>query len=164
MPRLAGNTKYAETVFKYIWKESKENIWHNLGNFFLRLHRDKKAEALQTTLFSDGNYTGVLTFLGKYEHRSQLIYYEETEVTEDDSVYKYTCSKKNAAEFAGIELKDAHDNIEANSQKFHNPKSKSRKKTFESLMEYLEDVHTVLPYASECGWLPTQMRAAHNLF
>ena len=168
VPRLAGNTDYVMSVLDELQKESQENAMHNILSTLAKPFFDVRkriAAGVQSLASEDGD----LTFLGQYKHLSQLIYYQEM-LTKDDSEYKYECDLLSAEAFAGIKITDESSETggwvgtswSGPSRWFHNPKSRSTKE-FKTVADYLKDVHTVLPYASECSWLSTQMLAAHNL-
>ena len=171
VPRLVGNTAYIRTILTELEKESKGNFVHNLGlavskNFIGDLREQFKAKVAHSM-----SPDGLLMLLSNYSHCSQLIYYQEKK-TLDDAKYKFDCTLMSAEQFS----KQLPENMKKSwsafiwgyvwgaskvllkadliqvgpSQAYHNPESRSKKKVFSTVTDYLKDVHNVLPYASEC--------------
>ena len=182
VPRLVGNTAYIRTILTELEKESKGNFVHNLGlavskNFIGDLREQFKAKVAHSM-----SPDGLLMLLSNYSHCSQLIYYQEKK-TLDDAKYKFDCTLMSAEQFTkqfpentkhpwglrftntpGISTVLLKANLvkTGSSQLYHNPESCSKKKVLASVTDYLKDVHTVLPFASECSLLSSHTARPPN--
>ena len=182
MPRLVGNTEYIAKILLELEEESKANFLHAVGIAVSRAFIGNVREQFKAKVqHSMSSRSGLLTLFSNYSHCSQLIYYQELK-TLDKAKYKFDCTLMSAEQFS----KQLPENMKKSwsafiwgyvwgaskvllkadliqvgpSQAYHNPESRSKKKVFSTVTDYLNDVHSVLPYASERSLLSSHCSPA----
>ena len=180
MPRLVGNIEYIAKILNELEEESKANFLHAVGIAVSRAFIGNVREQFKAKVAHSMSPDGLLMLLSNYSHCSQLIYYQEKK-TLDDAKYKFDCTLMSAEQFTkqfpentkhpwglrftntpGISTVLLKANLvkTGSSQLYHNPESRSKKKVFSTVTDYLKDVHNVLPYASERSLLSSHCSPA----
>ena len=182
VPRLVGNTDYITKILSELEEESKGHFMLSVGLAISRIFIGNVREQFKAKVqHSMSSTDGLLALLSNYSHWSQLIYYQEKK-TLDLAKYEFGCTLMSAEQFGkhfpesmktswgafiwgyvwgASEVLLKADLIKTGpSQAYHNPESRSKKKVFTTVTDYLKDVHNVLPYASEYSLLSSHCSTA----
>ena len=156
VPRCPGNGTYLKDVFGKLGSVLD-------GGSVLDDSADKLISAIVEKFFGTqindfklrAKINDLLHNLGKYEHCSKIIYYEKAEgepllLLPEDFKNK---TLADALKVNSIEFKNIGEKIREKIPKIpffgHGPAQKEKDGDFDNILEFIPDVHGVLPYASE---------------